>query len=261
MLQSLAGKRLMVTRAADQAGEFSDMLAARGATVIECPTISLVPPDSWDELDAAIRELDGFDWLVLTSVNGVRFFFDRLRALGCDIGSLGSCKVCAVGPRTAELLQEQGIVPDLIAEPFTAEGVVAALAAVGISGQRVLFPRADAARDILMVELPRLGARLAAPVVYCNRVPEQLPQQARRALEQHELDMITFSASSTVRNLASLVGGASCLADLLEGVAVASIGPITSKTCQELGLIVAVEPSQSTLADLVVAVEHYFASR
>lgn len=254
----LFSRRILVTRAADQAGEFSRMLEERGASVIECPTISLVPPDSWDALDAAITGLSDFDWLVLTSANAVRFFFGRLRQLGRDSRSLGRCKVCVVGPKTAELVQAHGIVPDLVPEQFTAEGVVAAFADVGVAGKQVLFPRADGARELIAAELTGLGAQVVAPIVYCNRVPQQLTEAAREALELRQLDVITFSASSTVRNLAALVGGAGRLAELLEGVVVASIGPITTKTCHELGLTVTVEPQRSTLPDLVSVLERYF---
>lgn len=254
----LFGKRVLVTRAADQAGEFTRMLEERGAAVIECPTIVLEPPDSWDELDAAITQLSRFNWLILTSANAVRFFFGRLRELGKDSRSLGECKVCVVGPKTAELVAAQGIVPDLVPQQFTAEGVVAALGDQIARGQRVLFPRGDAAREVIATELAHRGATVVSPVVYGNRMPAQLAQPAYEALSQRKLDVITFSASSTVRNLATLVGGASRLAELVEGVAVASIGPITSATCRELGLTVAVEPEQSTLADLIAALERYY---
>ena len=257
-MQPLAGKRVLVTRAADQASEFSRMLAERGAAVMECPTILLVPPDSWGELDAAINRLEDFDWLVLTSVNGVRFFFDRLRELGRDSSSLGHCKVCVVGPKTAELVQAHGIAVDLLPEEFTGEGVLAALHASGVAGKRVLFPRADGAREVIASGLTGLGAVVVAPVVYCNRMPQQLDQAVRRALEQRELDVITFSAPSTVRNLATLLGGAARLGKLLDGVVVASIGPITSRACRELGLSVTVEPQRATLADLTDSLESYF---
>jgi len=257
-MQPLAGKRVLITRAADQAGEFSRLLAERGAVVMECPTISLVPPDCWDELDAAINRLDDFDWLVLTSVNGVRFFFDRLGELGRHSSSLGHCKVCVVGPRTAELVQTHGIVPALLPDQFTGEGVLAALSASGVAGKRVLFPRADGAREVIVTGLTGLGAVVTAPVVYCNRMPQQLDQAARKALEQRELDVITFSAPSTVRNLATLLGGATRLGELLEGVVVASIGPVTSRACRELGLPVTVEPQRATLADLADSLETYF---
>lgn len=254
----LFGKRIMVTRAAEQAGEFSRLLDERGAAVIECPTIVLEPPDSWEEVDAAISQLPTFDWLILTSANAVRFFFGRLRELGRDSRSLCCCKVCVVGPKTAELVEAQGIIPDLVPEQFTAEGVVAAFAAWEGNGQRVLFPRADAAREVIVTELTRLGATVSSPVVYRNRMPAQLVEAAREALEQHQIDIITFSSSSTVRNLAALVGGAGRLVELLGGVTVASIGPITTRTCRELGLNVAVEPQQSTLSDLVMALEQHF---
>jgi uroporphyrinogen III methyltransferase/synthase len=255
----LFGRQVLVTRAADQAGEFSAMLEERGASVIECPTISLVVPESWDAADAAIKGLSGFDWLVLTSANAVRFFFGRLAELGLDSRALASCKVCAVGPRTAELIARQGIRADLVPEQFDGEGVVAAFASLDVKGSKVLFPRADGAREVIAEGLARLGVQVTAPVIYRNIMPDQLPEQALAALESGKLDLVTFSASSTVRNLAKLAGGTERLKLLLDKVAVASIGPITSQTCRELGLAVAVEPTQSTLVDMVLAIEEYFA--
>ena len=254
----LFGKRILVTRAADQAGEFSRMLAESGAAVIECPTIELLPPESWDAIDSAVHALHGFDWLILTSANAVRFFFGRLRELGLDSRAVGRCKICVVGPRTAQLVREQGLEPDLVPQQFDAEGVVAALRELQPGGARVLFPRADGARELIVTELTGMGATVVAPILYRNRMPSELAAAAREALERRELDVVTFSASSTVRNLALLVGGGERLRELLQGVAVASIGPITSRTCRELGLQVAVEPEQFTLEALREALEQYY---
>ncbi|WP_305733124.1 uroporphyrinogen-III C-methyltransferase [Trichlorobacter ammonificans] len=257
----LFGRRILVTRAADQAGEFSRMLEEQGARVVECPTIRLVSPERWDEVDAALLRLGETDWLVLTSANAVRFFFERLRERGQDSRALGRCKVCVVGPKTAEALAARGILADLVPAEFTAEGVVAAFEGIDLAGKQVLFPRADRARDLIPPALERMGARVAAPVLYRNLLPESLPDEARDALEHRELDAVTFSASSTVTNLATLLGGADRLRDLLSGVAVVSIGPITSRTCRDLGLTVAVEPPEATLDSLAAALVEYFTVR
>lgn len=254
----LSGRRIIVTRAADQAGEFSAMLTSRGATVLECPTIQLVEPTSWTELDAALGQLASFNWLVLTSVNAVRFFFQRLNALGLDARSLGSCKLCAVGPRTAEVIAEHGIRPDLMPADYKAEAVVAEFAKLEMSGQRILFPRADRAREVIPRELDRMGAHVTAPVIYRNILPERLCPETLLALEKRCVDCITFTSSSTVLNMVELLG-ADLLVNMLKGVAVASIGPITSKTCRDLGLKVDIQPDTFTLPALSDAIQHYFA--
>jgi len=254
----LFGRTVLVTRAADQAGEFSALLEERGARVIECPTIRLLPPESYAELDAMIGDLAGFDWLVLTSANAVQFFFARLQTLSLDARALGRCRVCAVGPKTASAIRAHGVNPDLVPADYKAEGVVAAFAEANLSGARILFPRADKAREVIPQGLAGLGAQVVSPVAYCNVIPDSLPAQALEALEQGEIDCVTFTASSTAENLAAMLG-AERFARLLDGVVVASIGPITSKTCRKLGLEVRIEPAEYTLAALTDAMVGYFA--
>lgn len=253
----LSGRRIIVTRAADQAGEFSAMLTTRGATVLECPTINLIEPASWVDLDGAMGGLHDFNWLVLTSVNAVRFFFQRLNTLGLDARALGRCKVCAVGPKTADAIAGHGIRPDLIPPDYKAEAIVSEFAKLEMSGQRILFPRADRARDIIPRELEQMGADVTAPVIYRNILPERLCPETLLALEKRCVDCITFTSSSTALNMAELLG-ADLLANMLKGVAVASIGPITSKTCRDLGLKVDIQPDVFTLPALSDAIQHYF---
>jgi uroporphyrinogen III methyltransferase/synthase len=255
----LSGRRIIVTRAADQAGEFSSMMTSRGATVLECPTIKLVEPTSWGELDTAVGKLDDFNWLVLTSVNAVHFFFQRLNSLGFDARALGPCKVCAVGPKTAEAIAEHGIRPDLVPPDYKAEAIVSEFSKLGISGLKVLFPRADRAREIIPQELEQMGAHVTAPVIYRNILPERLCPETLLALEKRCVDCITFTSSSTVLNMAELLG-ADLLANMLKGVAVASIGPVTSKTCRDLGLKVDIQPNEFTLPALSDAIQQYFSS-
>ncbi len=253
----LCGKKIIVTRAAEQAGEFSARLAVRGATVLECPTIRLVEPESWQLLDLAIRELSGYDWLVLTSANAVRYFFQRLDDLGLDARALAFCRICAVGPKTADEIRSFGIKPDLVPTDYKAEGVVDEFSRLDMHGSRVLFPRADKARDIIPRELKRMGAHVDSPVAYRNVFPERLPPETLFALEKRSVDCITFTSSSTVQNLAAMLGEERML-DMLKGVTVASIGPITSKSCRDLGLKVDIEPASHTLDDLTAALEAHF---
>jgi uroporphyrinogen III methyltransferase/synthase len=253
----LSGRKIIVTRAADQAGEFSSLLGGLGASVMECPTIKLVEPENWDGLDASISELSGASWLVLTSANAVRFFFQRLDALGLDARALKNCKVCAVGPKTAESARAFGIRPDLVPADYKAEGVVAAFSEIDVSGKKIVFPRADRAREVIPQELEKMGARVTAPVAYRNILPERLCPEALFALEKRSVDCITFTSSSTVHNLIQMLG-ADLLVDMLKGVVVASIGPITSKTCRDLGLKVDIEPKEYTLVNLAEAIEQHF---
>lgn len=253
----LSGKTIVVTRAADQAGEFSARLQREGATVLECPTIRLIEPDSWHELDRTIAELSSFDWLILTSANATRFFFQRLTYNGYDARVLAQCKVCAVGPKTADVIRAYGINPDLIPADYKAEGIIAALSATPLKGKRLLFPHADLAREIIPRELEKRGAIVATPVAYRNTLPERVCPETIFALEKRTVDAITFTSSSTVTNLAAMLGE-DLLADMLKGVVVASIGPVTSKTCRSLGLKVDIEPTEYTLEALTKnLVEHF----
>jgi uroporphyrinogen III methyltransferase / synthase len=255
----LFGRGVLVTRAADQAGEFSEMLTRLGARVFECPTIRLVPPANYTELDGAIAALAGFDWLIFTSANAVRFFLARLTELGQDSRAIGRCRVCAVGPKTAAALLPFGIRADLVPADYKAEGVVATFREMGVAGSRCLFPKADRARDVVPAGLVELGAEVVAPVAYCNVVPESLPQQVLEALEGGKIHCVTFTASSTAENLAAMLGE-NRLLKLLDGVAVAAIGPVTGKTCRELGLAVDIEPKEFTLAALTAEMVKYFSA-
>jgi uroporphyrinogen III methyltransferase/synthase len=216
-----------------------------------------VAPPSFAELDRALAGLSTYSWLILTSVNGVQHFFARLHELGLDARALGPCRVCAVGPKTAAAIREQGIIPDLVARDYKAEGVVAEFAGRDMAGARVLFPHVDKAREVIPAALAEMGAQVEAPVAYCNVLPDTLPDDALLALEERRVHCITFTSSSTVENLAAMLGESRFLR-LLSGVAVASIGPVTSKTCRDLGLPVNMEPATYTLAALTDAIVDYY---
>jgi uroporphyrinogen III methyltransferase/synthase len=253
----LFGKGVLVTRAADQAGEFSRMLVAQGAVIFECPTIHLVQPESWGEIDAEIARLATFDWTIFTSANAVSFFFDRLAAKGYDCRAFGSCRVCAIGPKTAALLATKGVRADMIPADYKAEGVIAAFSTLDVRGKKILFPRADKAREIIPFALGEMGALVVAPVAYRNIIPASIPAAALQALEEHLIQCVTFTSSSTAENLAAILGE-NRLLRLLEGVTVAAIGPITAKTCRELGLNVHIEPEKYTLETMTEAIVTYF---
>ena len=256
----LFGKKILVTRSVDQAGDFSRMLCEHGATAIECPTIHIREPQQWGPLDEAIAKINQYDWLVLSSANAVSYFFKRLEEKGLDSRALGSCRVCTVGHRTAEVLKAYGIRADLIPSDYKAEGIVEEFAKLDIKGLKVLYPRADHAREVIPLELARMGAFVDSPISYSNVMPEKLPPEAVLALETRSVDCITFTSSSTVRNLAAMLGGEDRMLDMLKGVAVASIGPITTKTCRAMGLKVDIQPEEYTLTAMTDAIEKFLSS-
>lgn len=256
----LFGKGILVTRAADQAGEFSALLEDLGASVRECPTINIVPPETTEALDKALAGLNSFSWSIFTSINTVQHFFVRLHALGLDSRAFGSCKVCAVGPKTAAALAAHGIKPDLIPQSYKAEGVVEAFRSMALHGTRILYPKADRARDLIPQALGEFGAEVHDPVAYRNLLPDAIDPSTLQALEERRIHCVTFTSSSTVDNLAKLLGENRFL-HLLEGVAVASIGPVTSRTCQDLGLKVDIEPAEYTLATMTDEIVRYFSLR
>ncbi len=254
----LFGKGILVTRASDQAGEFSKFLTDQGARVFECPTISIVPTDNFTDLDRAVGSLERFDWLIFTSYNAVKYFFRRMHALKLDSRALSSCRVCSVGPKTAAALACYGIRADLVPDSYKAEGVVEAFSSQDVAGKVALFPRADRARDVIPNGLRQLGMEVEAPIAYRNVIPEELPHNIIEAFEDKKIHCASFTSSSTIENLAAMVGE-NRLLHLLEGVVIAAIGPITARSCRELGLRVAVEPAEHTIEALAGEIVKFFA--
>jgi uroporphyrinogen III methyltransferase/synthase len=250
----LAGKRILITRAAAQAKALSQPLEALGAEAIICPTIEIVPAENAAELEAALAELAEVDILILSSVNAVGFFFSFLDKMGLGPDSLQKVQVIAVGPKTARAIEAHGLAVDSMPEDFRAEGILD-LIRDGVAGKLVLYPRAGLARDILPTRLTESGARVLAPVAYSSVCPGEAPEKLKQAL-QNGLDLITFTASSTVRNFIQLISP-----EWLEAarqIPVASIGPLTSQTAREHGLQVAVEPEDATLEAMVEAIADFF---
>jgi uroporphyrinogen III methyltransferase/synthase len=252
----LLGKTFLVTRSTEQAGEFARLLNSQGGSVLECPTIQIVPAESLAELDSALINLGAFDWVVFTSQNTVSHFLNRLATLGCDNQALSTCRICAVGPKTAELLQAQDVTVHLVPDKYTAEGVVEAFSGVK-ERRRVLLPRGDRARPVIMEGLKQQGHQVAAPILYRNLTPSGIPEQVLRALAERRVDCVIFSAPSTATNLAQILGEPQ-FHDLLQGVTVAAIGPITSRACNKLALEVQIEAREHTLPALVEDIVHYY---
>lgn len=250
----LFGHRIVVTRPRAQAGGLIDALSADGAEVIPCPTIEIVPPPSWEPVDAALDRIATYDWIVLTSVNGVRAFFDRLCARRQDIRRLHRARIAAVGPETAAALAAHGILVDVVPGEFRAEGVAAALAESGVAGARILLPRAGGAREILPQMLRQAGAAVDEVVTYQSARPRALPPELPALLAERAIDLVTFTSSSTVRHFVELAGAAARTAPA------ACIGPITAETARTAGLNVVVEPRVYTVAALRDAILEHFAT-
>lgn len=242
----LFGKKILITRAKEQAAEFMELLAGYGAEPVEFPTIEIVPPASWKPLDRTIAKLAGYDWLLFTSVNGVDFFMKRLFDKGGDLRKLTKAKVVAIGPKTAEAVRKHGIVPDFVPKYFQAEAVLEGLAGVRMKGKRVLLPRAKEAREILPKELKKRGAKVDVVTAYRTVTPKARLEQVKQMLERRELAVITFTSSSTVKNFMALFKGQP-VKQWLSGVKIACIGPITGDTARELGLHVDIQPKDFTV--------------
>jgi uroporphyrinogen III methyltransferase/synthase len=253
----LFGKRIAITRAREQAGVLREELAALGAEVIEIPTIEIRPPDSWEPLDAAIRRLEEFHYLLVTSANGVRNFLARLAVSGRDVRALKGLTIGAIGPATAAEFAHTGVKVDLLPTEYVAEGLLAAFGDRDLRGKAFLIPRARVARDLVPRVLEERGAHVEVVEAYQTVVPEISPDELARLLTPAP-DAITFTSSSTATNFAKLLGE-NRFAKTLRGVVIASIGPITSQTLRNLGLAVTLEASESTMAGLVRAIQDYFA--
>ena len=299
----LAGKRVLVTRTREQASVLSERLAALGAIPIEFPTIRIVPPADWGELDAVLSRLfdinptpppripargtgtprgypggwgewdgyPGYSWLIFTSANAVTICCERLLALGYDLSAMDEVRIATIGPATAAALTRYGLRADLIPDEYRAEGVASAILedfqrrGEAIVGKRILLPRAAEARKILVTELQQAGAVVDEVPAYntqAARSDDAQSQAILRLLRDSELDIITFTSSSTVRNFMQWLVGCEeqGIADATRLVThnpqlqIACIGPITSETARESGLTVAIEATTFTIDGLIKAI-------
>jgi uroporphyrinogen III methyltransferase/synthase len=256
--RQLSGRRIVVTRAREQAGDLVRTLEALGADVVLAPAIRIEPLDAeaLAPLEAAVRDLGRYRWIVFTSQNTVRIVCDQMHAWGRAPGDLGSVPVAAIGPATAAALEAHGVTAQVVPPRFVAEAVVDALRARGgLEGARVLLPRAQEARDALPEGLRALGAEVDVMPVYRTVAAPGRGGQLTDALRAGTIDAVTFTSSSTVRHFVELVGGAATTAPYTAAV----IGPITAATARELGLPVRIEASEYTVPGLVSALVEYFA--
>jgi len=250
----LNGKRIIVSRAKEQAGSLSSLLKEEGADVLEIPFIEIRPAQSYEALDKAIENLLAYDWLILTSVNGVKAFFSRLEKQGKSEADLLHLKIVAIGPATSKAIEKHGIPVDIVPDEYVAEAVVEEMRNQ-VKGERVLLVRAKVARDVIPNALRELGAKVHVMEAYETVVPESSRTAILEALNSdNKPALITFTSSSTVKNFVELVGQETISSGLLDGVKLASIGPVTSTTLKELGLRVDIEAKEYTIPGLVEAI-------
>jgi uroporphyrinogen-III synthase len=274
----LSNKHVLVTRTREQASVMSEKLRALGAVPVEFPTIRIVPPQDWELLDAALRRLytpagSDYSWLVFTSANGVNICCERLRSLGYEPQAMRNVRIAAIGPATAATLTKYGLQADLVPAEYIAEGVASALLAdaqqrgTSLAGQHILLARAAEARKVLVTELQQAGAIVdEVPAYYTLPIAgdDERGQVVVSLLRQGQLEVLTFTSSSTVRNFVAWLKNceqisAYSLDDLIRQPrpTVACIGPITAQTARELGLPVDIEASEFTIDGLIKAIVAY----
>jgi len=253
----LFGKTILVTRAREQASDFRALLEECGARCLEFPTIEVVPPPSWEPLDRALKTIDRYQWVIFTSVNGVRFLFQRLEALGEDARALHGIRLGAIGPKTAAALEERGLRLDLVPSEYRAEAVIDALGEAEIRGRRFLLPRAAKARELLPEKLVELGGEVDVVTAYETVRPSEKAEEVRRLLREGAIHCITFTSSSTVENFITMVGD-DHLPSMVGKAVVACIGPITAETARKHGLTVEIIPDRYTIEALAAALVDHF---
>ncbi|MGQ9648946.1 MAG: uroporphyrinogen-III synthase [Phycisphaerae bacterium] len=248
----LQGQTIAVTRMRDQADSLSRFLRSAGAEVIEAPTIELRPVEDYDKVDDALRHLDRYQWLVLTSANGVDAMFARIRTIGLDARCLGQVKIAAIGSATARRLTERGARPGLVPPEALGESMAQALIGQGVKGSRILLLVADIARTQLLDKLQAAGAQCDSLAIYQTARPAALPEVFVDRLDRGEIDWITLTSPSSFVNLLSLLGPQRCRR--LRTVGLASIGPVTTQAIREAGYLVAAEANPHDVPGLASAI-------
>jgi uroporphyrinogen III methyltransferase/synthase len=259
----LTGKTILVTRATTQASQFLDRLAETGAIAIEMPALEIVPPSNWEGLDREIARLPQYDWLILTSANAVESFFERLQTLRGSMRLPARLQLAVVGDKTAIALKQVGFDPDFVPPEFVSDSMAAYFPG-GLEGSRVLFPRVESGgRDLLVRDLTAKGASVVEVAAYQSRCPDAIAPDALAALQTRRVDAITFASSKTVKHFCQMLERSqpnSAWQAWLENVCIASIGPQTSKACEDfLGRIDA-EAREYNLDGLIQAMEDWFAA-
>jgi len=249
----LRGTRILVGRARHQAGSLSSSLRGLGARVIEIPFIEIRKPQSFAPMDAALKNLESYDWLILTSANGVEAMWERLRKLRITRRNLRHLQIAAIGPATKRAIVKHGLKVKMVPEEYVAESVVKGLKDK-VAGKRVLLVRAKVARDVIPDSLRRAGAEVDVVEAYETVVPEKSKPRLRALMKDKACrpHVVTFTSSSTVRNFAELLGSGNAAA--VKDIQLVSIGPVTSATLRELGLPVSIEAREFTMGGLIRAI-------
>lgn len=258
MVRPLEGKRILVTRAAGQASMFSREIEARGGEPVEVPVIAFQPPEDRTEIKTVMRRLDEYRWVIFTSANGVRFFFDELREAGLDFPA-GS-RVAAVGKKTWRILRKFDVHVDVVPKEFVAESLLEQLKTKIQPGDTVLMPRGNLARKKLPDGLAKVGAVVDDLAIYRTVVDWSQREKLLELLAGGRVDLITFTSSSTVRNFFRLLEGANQEA-FMNHVKFACIGPITAKTAREYGIEPDIMPREYSISGLLDAVEQFYSQK
>jgi uroporphyrinogen-III synthase len=253
----LSGVRILVGRARRQASALSAGLKALGAEVIEIPFIEIRPPRSYKRLDTAFKNIEKYDWLILTSVNGVGTIASRMEILRLSPNALKRLSIAAIGPATRDAITRLGLKVAVVPDRYVAESLVESLRDK-VNGKRVLLARAKIARDVIPRELRKIGARVDVVEAYETVVPQSSKRELRSIINDpaRRPHLITFTSSSTVRNFEKLLRGQECPRHTaMSDIKFASIGPVTSATLRELGVPVDIEAKEYTIPGLINAVE------
>jgi len=248
------GHRVLVTR--EHSSGF-EPLEELGAEIVEFPTIEVVPPLSYEEIDAAIENVQSYTWIIFTSANGVRYFLKRFLEKDWDIRDLKGIKICAIGTKTASEIKKYGIKVDLVPDEFHAEGLIEAFMKVGnqhsagrnLKGLKFLLPRAEVARELFPEKVRELGGEIDVPVAYRTVKPELHGKRLKRFLKEGRITIATFTSAATFNNFVDIMG--SDARELLRDVTIAVIGPVTAKAIEKAGLKVEIMPKESTIEALV----------
>ncbi len=250
-------KRVLVTRAPGQARELVQSLTQHGAEPVEYPTIQIIAAPDFSDLDQALERITSYDWLIFTSANAVKFFFERLTFLRKDARALAGVKIAVIGEKTGNALKKKNVEADLVSEEALAEGLVRAFSNRDLSGKRFLIPRAREAREVLPEALRKKGGVVDIVEAYRTVIPERDRDWLVKQFQNKEIDVVTFTSASTVHNFFEMMDGPKAQ-KLLEDVVLVSIGPITQQKVEAFGLKVHVLPQEQTVESMVEALVHYF---
>jgi uroporphyrinogen III methyltransferase/synthase len=253
----LLGKGVVITRPEGQTEEFQTLLQGEGAQTYLFPTIRIIPPETFRPLDQAIKNMEKYDWLIFTSTNAVRFFFQRIKETSCDIRNLKGIKICTIGPATARSLETYGLAADLVPEKFSSEGIIAAFRSEDIRGKNILIPRAEKTRDILPRELTACGANVDCVTAYRTVASGGKKEEFINWINEGRIHVITFTSPSTVEHFIAMMGNN---ISLLQKIKIACIGPVTAEAAREAGLVVDILQEQYVVPAMVQSMSEHFAT-